>query len=156
MLVPFPTPLRRLALTDRDALALATGLLVPEEWPNPNFAAVIPLIAEQSATDDWVFLISDGARIIGEIGAKTAPDAEGALEIGYGVIPSARRQGWTVAATSAFVTLATARGVRAVRTDCLTTNAGSIRILERCGFQRVGMSSDEDGPLICWELRLDG
>jgi len=156
MLVPFPTPLRRLALTDRGALAATIGLLLPDEWPNPNFAAVIPRIAEQSATDDWVFLISDGERIIGEIGAKTEPDAEGALEIGYGVVPSARRQGRAVAATSAFVMLAAARGVRAVRADCLTTNAGSIRILERCGFQRVGTSSDEDGPLICWELRLDG
>lgn len=40
--------------------------------------------------------------------------------------------------------------VRRVTAECLEDNPGSIRVLEKTGFERVGRRTDEEGPLLLW------
>ena len=154
MLIAFPCALRHLALTDRAAFAAELGLVVPDAWPNPNFAEVLPRIQARYDTDEFVFLIVEDGQVVGEIGAKDPPDARGMIEIGYGVIPAARRRGITSCAVAELADHVKMRGVRVLRADCNVDNVGSIRVLERSGFTRIGEGEDEDGPLILWERRL--
>jgi RimJ/RimL family protein N-acetyltransferase len=75
--------------------------------------------------------------VIGEIGF-VAPPADGAVTIGYAIVPAARRQGYATEAIRALATWALAEpGVREVRAQTLADNEPSVRALLRAGFDEV-------------------
>lgn len=88
-----------------------------------------------------VFVLTDAATgtALGSIGFHGPPDAEGFVEIGYDLSPSARGAGWATDATRLLAGWAAARPE--VRTVCALTepeNVASQRVLERAGFRFVG------------------
>ncbi|WP_424950654.1 GNAT family N-acetyltransferase [Deinococcus sp.] len=143
-------------------LPTAAGTLhvhFPAEWPG-DALVIFPVMAEQlrSAPDTlpWGGVMLDRtARVaVGQISFKGLPDASGTLEVGYGVNPSFQGRGYASEATRALTEWALARpDVRRVSAECLDSNAGSVRVLERAGFSRVGERSDaeEGGTLVLWE-----
>lgn len=73
--------------------------------------------------------------VVGAIGLFWPP-SDGALEIGYGVVPSRRGRGYATEATRALVEFAfTAPGVRTVRAGVELSNPGSARVLEKAGLR---------------------
>lgn len=82
-----------------------------------------------------VRLRADGVAI-GGIGFKGAPE-DGAVEIGYGLVPSARGRGYATEAAGAMVRLAASLGVTTVRADTDADNVASQRVLEKNGFRLV-------------------
>lgn len=78
---------------------------------------------------------SDG-RTIGGIGFKGRP-VHGAVEVGYGLAPSARGSGYAAEALVALVGVAARHGVSTMRADTEPDNVASRRTLERAGFRRV-------------------
>src|SRR5690242_20532405 len=96
---PFTSTQVHAALAGRDALAAQLGIRVPEEWPQPDFAGILPLIAEllqtAPALEEWTRLIVHSAdnALIGTIGTHGPPE-DGAVEIGYDVVPAYRQQGY--------------------------------------------------------------
>lgn len=86
----------------------------------------------------------EDGRAIGGIGFFGPPDTAGEVEIGYGLVPSARRRGFAVEAVIGLLGVASPRGVRAVRAETETGNIGSRRVLERTGFALV---ASVDGTL---------
>ena len=78
-------------------------------------------------------------RIVGSIGVFHADWQVGSAEIGYGVRPSARSQGY---ATEALVAVArwmlTEGGIQRAWLTANTDNLASIRVAEKAGFHREG------------------
>ncbi|MFG2222410.1 GNAT family N-acetyltransferase [Streptomyces sp. NPDC048644] len=92
-----------------------------------------------------VFVLTDAAdgRALGSIGFHGPPDADGRVEIGYDLSPSARGAGW--ATDAARLLAGWAAGRPEVRTVCATTepdNVPSQRVLERAGFRPDGMREE--------------
>lgn len=79
---------------------------------------------------------SDG-QAIGGIGFKGQP-RNGCVEIGYGLAPSARGQGYAAEALTALLTVAADHGVFRVVADTEKDNLASQRTLERAGFRQSG------------------
>lgn len=76
---------------------------------------------------------------VGGIGFFGAPDADGAVELGYGLVAAARGRGFATEALAALVRLAFARGVSVVRADSEVVNEASHRVLRRAGFSDLGV-----------------
>jgi ribosomal-protein-alanine N-acetyltransferase len=89
--------------------------------------------------------------VIGAAGFKGRPDARGAVDIGYGILPPWRRRGLATEAARALVDhVRDDPAVQRVTADCRVDNPASIRVLERLGLTRV----DRRAGLIYWELEL--
>ncbi|WP_163505823.1 GNAT family N-acetyltransferase [Fodinicola acaciae] len=73
---------------------------------------------------------------IGGAGFKGCP-AGGAVEIGYGLVPSARGHGYAAEAVTMLVRIAADRGVTTVVAETEPDNIASQRTLERAGFRQV-------------------
>jgi len=77
---------------------------------------------------------------VGGIGFFGPPDADGAVEVGYGLVPAVRGRGFASAALTQAIAIATAHGVRVVRADTDPANLPSSRVLERAGFRELPTS----------------
>ena len=93
--------------------------------------------------------LADG-RAIGGIGFKGQP-VDGCVEIGYGLAPSARGDGYAAEAVVAVLSLAAEHGLSRVVADTTLDNIASQRTLSRAGFRLVG--SDDEQQL--YEALLD-
>lgn len=92
--------------------------------------------------------IEDG-QAIGGIGFKGQP-AGGSVEIGYGLVPSARGSGYAAEAAGALVDLARQHGLARIVADTDRDNVASQRTLERAGFAQTS----SDGDLVTFALTL--
>jgi [ribosomal protein S5]-alanine N-acetyltransferase len=114
-------------------------------------------VAEREADPDrepWGGVIIDRAdRVaVGGMGFSALPDEAGTVEFGYAINPSYRNRGYATEMAQALVAWALVQpAVKCVAAECLEDNAQSVRVLEKCGFTRVGHRVAEEGPLITWE-----
>lgn len=91
---------------------------------------------------------------VGGVGFLSAPDADGVVEVGYGLAESARGHGYATEALSAVIGWAAAHGVTAVEAMTAPDNEASHRVLDRCGFVRAGEIDADEGRLLRWLRRL--
>jgi ribosomal-protein-alanine N-acetyltransferase len=155
-LIPFSADLLRLALTDRDVLESRLIARFLPQWRGEHQLRVLHGVLQALEVDPesrvwrFYFILHTADRaVIGDAGFKGPPDHEGSVEIAYGVVPSYQRQGYTFEAVQALVGWAFSHSeVRRITATCGNDNAGSIRILEKLGMQRVG----EDGRSLSWSL----
>jgi [ribosomal protein S5]-alanine N-acetyltransferase len=118
------------------------------------------LAALRSATvaDPWRhgFFIVDAQRkeVVGTAGFKGPPDADGVVEIAYGVAPEYQGRGYATEAANALVEFALSDpNVRTVRAHTLPEQNASTRVLTKNGFRHLGEVMDpEDGRVWRWEL----
>lgn len=83
---------------------------------------------------------ADG-KAIGGIGFKGQP-ADGCVEVGYGLAPSARGHGYAAEALVALLGLAAEQGLSRVVADTDKDNLASQRTLEHAGFRRAETNGD--------------
>jgi RimJ/RimL family protein N-acetyltransferase len=111
-------------------------------WPHADTTDGLRLALGEGHPPVWLVLLDD--VVIGDCGVHAPPDAEGSVEIGYGLAPPYRGQGYgteLVAALSRWlldqpdVRRVFARGVE-------QGNRASRRVLERAGFRVVGGDSE--------------
>jgi RimJ/RimL family protein N-acetyltransferase len=93
--------------------------------------------------------LADG-RAVGGVGFKGQPN-DGCVEIGYGLAPSARGQGYAAEAVVALLAVAAEQGLARVIADTDLNNIASQRTLIRAGFRLV----DTDDELHHYEAVLD-
>lgn len=153
-LIPFILELAEATLNDRDKLPQLLGLHVPDSWPNPNYAEIMPMIVEGRRKDppgaERIRLIAHTAdrTVIGDIGFIEPPDEEGNVEFGYSIVPEYRGKGYATEAARAMIEWAFKQpGVRRVTADCLNDNYPSIRVLEKAGMRQIEPEDD----LLRWE-----
>jgi ribosomal-protein-alanine N-acetyltransferase len=119
--------------------------------------AWLALIEGSSPANPWIhgFTIVHRASgsVIGKCGFKGPPDADGVVEIAYGVNPEHEGKGYATEAAGALVSYAFShREVRVVRAHTLPESNASTRVLTKCNFRRVGEVIDsEDGLVWRWE-----
>ena len=101
------------------------------------------------------FFVVDRERrlVVGTAGFKGAPDADGMVEIAYGIAPSFQNRGYATEAAQALTDFAFAsRDVELVRAHTLPEANASTHVLKKCGFRFIGDVVDpEDGPVWRWE-----
>ncbi len=94
---------------------------------------------------DWKINLASGLTI-GGIGFKGAPDAEGTVEIGYGIDEEYRRNGYGTEAVNGLVKWAfEQKGVHCITAQTEPDNDISQKVLINNGFVRDG--DGEEGPL---------
>lgn len=93
--------------------------------------------------------------VVGSAGLNGPPDAEGVVEVAYGLVPAYRGRGYAREAARALSEYALGPGgARCVRAHTRSDNAASARVLVACGFTLVGEVLDpDDGPVQRWERR---
>jgi ribosomal-protein-alanine N-acetyltransferase len=117
------------------ALAEA-GLIAVDDWPHADTAEALRPMAEHGgpSSDGGWLVVADG-QVVGDCGWRGGPDADGDVEIGYGLAPSARGQGLGTEAVGILVAWAEQQpGVRRVVARVQAGNTASLRLLHRLGF----------------------
>lgn len=95
----------------------------------------------------WLLEHRQKRLIVGAADFKAPPNAAGRVELGYGLGPAHRGQGYMTEAVEAMARWALAQpGVRAVTAETDPGNLASQRLLARCGFERVSR-----GETLWWE-----
>ena len=126
--------------TDLAALSTAPG------WPHADTDAALGFAAGGAWT--WL-IVDDDDRVAGECGVKGPPDAQGAVEIGYGLAGPSRGRGLGGQAVTALLDeLRRHPDVRTVDARVAADNLPSRRLLERRGFDLV----DVDGTEVVYRL----
>ena len=137
------------ALAQIEASSPADRAEMSPEW--------LERIRATTTADPWlhgfrvVLRVSD--RVIGSAGFKGPPDADGVVEIAYGIDPEHQGQGFATEAAQAMTAYAWTRAeVRIVRAHTLPEPNASTRVLTKCGFRHVGEYIDpHDGLVWRWE-----
>ncbi|MFF3957814.1 GNAT family N-acetyltransferase [Streptomyces sp. NPDC001890] len=75
--------------------------------------------------------------VIGGLGFHGAPDENGEVTIGYGLVPSARGMGYASEALRALLLFAREQGVSRVHGDSDLDNTASQRVMEAAGMRLV-------------------
>ena len=147
-LTPLPAQAAAALPEDREAASRHLTAPLDAEWPGPDLLGVLHRQAAAAPGAErfgiWVIIERDGGSVVGDVGFHGPPDATGAVEIGYSVVPSRRRRGYATEATRALVEWAGSQpGVHDVVAGCAPDNLASIRTLERVGFVRAGAAKGE-------------
>ncbi len=132
----------------------------PPDWPGESLE-LFPAWLERRRADDvipepWTGTIIEleSLTAVGQMGCKALPDEHGKVELVYGTNAGLRDRGYATEAGGAFVNwLLEQPSVRSVVAECLVTNAASVRVLEKLGFELLEEREDEDGRLLRWEKR---
>ena len=120
-------------------------------------AEFLAWLARSDKADAWThgfaLVHPEDGFVVGTASFKGAPDAQGAVEIAYGVVPGYQGRGLATEAAGALVDFAWRSGqVRLVLAHTLPVANASGRVLTKCGFRKVGEVTDpEDGVVWRWE-----
>jgi RimJ/RimL family protein N-acetyltransferase len=108
-------------------------------------------------SDPWVHgfkmvLRQDGTEV-GRCGFTGPPDADGIVEIAYGVDEEFRGRGYATEAARGLSAYASADArVRVIRAHTLPTENASMHVLRKCGFSKVGETVDHEAGIVWrWE-----
>lgn len=141
-LIPFTIPIAQEILNQQYTILSGMGLNPGKGWPDADMMETLPrilnnleLVDEPSGFESWLIVEKDSKEIIGDIGFKGKPDGEGAVDLGYGIVDSARRKGYAVEAGESMIKWAfKQQQVKVITARCMHVNEGSTKTLERLGF----------------------
>jgi len=110
-----------------------------------------------SGADSWTFgfavVLLAINQVIGSAGFKGPPDADGMVEVAYGIVPDWQGKGCATVALAKLMAFASGDNrVRVLRAHTLPENNASTRVLTKNGFTKLGEVIDpEDGRVWRWE-----
>jgi ribosomal-protein-alanine N-acetyltransferase len=161
-----PLPAEALELMLRDGLQEAgavVGVELPAFFLEEKWLWQIRLdqLQETPEAAPWLVraaVLREDGSVVGHAGFHGPPDGEGAVEVGYTVIPGRRGQGLSHRLLRALVDEATASpDVRVVRASISPDNLPSLAVARRAGMRHVGEQwDDEDGQELVFELDVSG
>ena len=161
-LLPVQPKYLRALIESADALESIAGLRVAEgirEFMSMASPEYLQRLAVAEEADPWVWgyaIVHPEENLwIGSAGFKGMPDANGCVEIAYGVAPAYRGRGYATDAARALVEQAFADPrVVTVCAHTLPEPNASTRVLAKCGLVKIGeVVVPEDGLVWRWERR---
>jgi len=157
-LVPMPISCALAKPEDRDAIARALDANVPDDWPVEHYDQEmldhLRALLEKNPDEDYVtryIVLAETNTVIGMIGSG-GPDDDGAVVIGYSVLPAFQRRGFASEALTKII--AWCRGDARVRTIAGFTYPhliASIKTMEHCGMRFAGDAAE---GTIRYELQM--
>lgn len=152
-LVPATAELVRLEIEDRAGFGRTLRTSVPEDWPPETIRDATPWFLSQLTADAglagwlcWYGIVRGGATqpdALAASGGFLGPPTDGAVEIGYSVLPGWQRQGLATEMAAAMTAWALRQpGVERVRAEADAANTPSVRLLRRLGFTELGPGSE--------------
>jgi RimJ/RimL family protein N-acetyltransferase len=173
--------LARADASDRDSFVRMLGAVVTDEWPTADMRDVQDHFARQletgAAAPGWMmwYLLARGAalpqlvgaalpRLVGAVGHYGAPTSDGWVTIGYGICPSDEGQGYASEGLAGMIDWGRAAArLAGWRATTFERHGASVRVLEKNGFNCMGVSPDDAeaadadrqgrGRLMNWERR---
>jgi RimJ/RimL family protein N-acetyltransferase len=150
-----PEALAALAAGDLDAATQLTGLPLTPYTVSEERIGVwrrrATQVVEQPEDLPWVtgvLVDEDTGDVVGGAGFHAAPDADGMVEVGYGVDPEFRRRGYARAALLLMIDRARAdASVHVFRVTVSPDNAASLGLVAQLPFVEVGEQWDEEDGL---------
>jgi len=150
----------------RAELGAELGAAVPDEWPHENwephvFDYLLNLYAQDAEAVGWCrYLLlrhqtgrTPSRTLIGSFGCGFPKPETGESEIGYGILPSWQRLGYAPEAVNAMLPwLRSRRETRAFVAQTFPHLRGSIRVLEKTGFEPAG-AGFEQGTILFRKTR---
>jgi ribosomal-protein-alanine N-acetyltransferase len=160
-LVPANFALLEAALESDAAFGKALGVQIANaytEFGEGPLRYVLDLLETQQEAATWwsYFPIHvPSGTMIGTCGFKGQPTAEGMVEIGYEIASDYRNQGLATELAQGLVDYAFSfPEVKIVQAHTLAEENASVRVLQKCGFEKVAEITDpDDGELWQWVLR---
>jgi ribosomal-protein-alanine N-acetyltransferase len=141
-----------------DEFQIISGLRVAEgirEQLLSASAGFMKKIENARQADPWQFGLAVIHKVdnvlMGLGGFPGPPSSEGVAEIAYGIAPSYQGRGYATEVANALIDFAS-RDAR-VKTICAHTLAdtnASTRVLEKCGFKKVGETTDPEDGVAIW------
>jgi RimJ/RimL family protein N-acetyltransferase len=129
---------------------------VTSEWPHADWEPHVLELLQRRFTEDpteigWHRYIllrpinNQPATLIGSVGGFRWPDDHDSAEVGYAILPEFRLRGYALEASEAMLTwIEATNSVKTIFAHTFPHLAGSIRILERCGFTLEGPGKEEN------------
>ena len=123
---------RAIAAGDLSVVDAAAG------WPHDDTLDAVRLYAQHARTDNetgFLVVLAETGQVVGDAGWKGGPDADGVVEIGYGLAAPFRGQGLGTELVALVTRWALAQpGVRRVVAEVLLGNEPSLRALRTNGY----------------------
>ncbi|MGK5642238.1 GNAT family N-acetyltransferase [Streptomyces sp. URMC 126] len=94
----------------------------------------------------------EDGRVVGGLDFHGPADEDGAVVVGYGLLPAERGKGYASEALRAALAAARARGIRRVKGDADHDNVPSHRVMTAAGMRKVG----EDEKVTYYETAWEG
>ncbi|MBJ7987770.1 MULTISPECIES: GNAT family N-acetyltransferase [Bacillus cereus group] len=151
IMTTFTHEMIEMLLIDKDAFSEEFSFNIHSEWPLPEYQQFFPYkinrFKETPIENKWEGLIihKETNTIIGDMGFKGSPDEEGAINIGYSIVPDQRGKGYASEMGKALVQWGLSQpGVKKVVATCSPDNHPSIKVLQKIGLQ---FTEDKKGKL---------
>jgi [ribosomal protein S5]-alanine N-acetyltransferase len=157
LLIPATPATLTAELASTAALAESLGVDVPSSWPPEYYDDdairwTLNVLESGRCPPDWcMYYFTEPARppergrLVGIGGYKGAPNVDGAVEIGYSIVPESRRRGYAREAVDGLIGWAFHDPrVRRVIAHTLPGLAPSIGVLDSAGFAYVGPEAEGD------------
>jgi RimJ/RimL family protein N-acetyltransferase len=116
------------------------GLPLAEGYPHADSLDALRMHVEHGGPDDggWFVTLAEDGRVVGDCGTFGPPDADGRVEIGYGLAAPFRGRGLGTEAVGALVDWLLAQpDIRTVTASVEIGNEPSRRLLVALGFTLV-------------------
>ena len=127
------------------------------EGPSPLVHRIPRVKKEPSFAEIGLVLAIANGEIIGSAGFHDFPDANGMIEIGFGIVPERQRQGYGIELLHGMWRAISERSdVTILRYTVSPENEASMHIIKKLDFELIGEQMDEeDGLELIYELSVE-
>lgn len=137
--------------TPADGVRWAPGYPSPgERRAAARFLATCADTGDPSPFGSYGIRLRADGVVIGGAGFHAAPDERGSVTIGYGLVESARGNGYASEALRALLRVARQRGVARVLGDADVGNVASQHVMSAAGMRLVGEDASLRYYLVDW------
>lgn len=143
--------LARAEVDDSARFGALLQAIIPDTWPPATVADVQEHFADQLEKGfalpgwwSWYALLREPRTLICSGGFMNSPDLEGTVTLGYSVTEGYEGRGYATEMVGGFLQWLHGTGrVRRVHATTFVRNYGSVRVLEKNGFDCRGVSSED-------------